>query len=468
MIVQNTETICAISTARGTGATAMIRISGPEVYKIAEKIVFFKNPQKRISDQAANTFHFVQIKNEGNLIDEVVVNLYKAPHSYTGEDTIEISSHGSVFIQQRILEILVKKGARLAKPGEFTLRAFLNGKLDLSQAEGVADLIASGSEAAHKLSMNQMKGGFSKEINKLRNELLQFISLIELELDFSEEDVEFADREKLYQLLDRIERLLRKLIKSFSYGNAIKNGIPVAIVGRTNAGKSTLLNQLLKEEKAIVSEIEGTTRDFIEDTIILEGIKFRFIDTAGLRNSEDHIENLGIERSLKKFREASVILLLINAGDRLDDIQQSFEVFKDIPREDKHIIFVINKIDTVLNPDALIKDLRSKIGYHGDYISVSAKFGTNLEQLEKMLIEYVDNKKPDESDVIVTNVRHLEALEKSHEAIVRVIEGVDNHISEDLIAMDIREVLHYLGEITGEITTDEVLGNIFKNFCIGK
>jgi tRNA modification GTPase len=468
MDVHNSETICAISTASGTGAIAMIRMSGLEVFKIADKIVFFKNPEKKISEQAANTFHFVQLKYNDNLIDEVVVNIYKAPHSYTGEDTIEISSHGSTYIQQKILEILVKNGARLAKPGEFTQRAFLNGKLDLSQAEGVADLIASSSEAAHKLSMNQMKGGFSKEISRLRNELLQFISLIELELDFSEEDVEFADREKLYQLLDNIERLLRKLIRSFSYGNAVKNGIPVAIVGRTNAGKSTLLNQLLKEEKAIVSEIEGTTRDYIEDTFVLKGIKFRFIDTAGLRKSDDQIENLGIERSLKKFSEASVILLLINASDRLDDILQSFELFKDIPKEEKHIIFVINKIDTVLNPKALIEDLRNKIGYQGEYISISAKYGTNLDKLESKLTEYVLNKKPDESDVIVTNVRHLEALEKSHDAIVRVIEGVDNQISTDLLAMDIREVLHYLGEITGEITTDEVLGNIFKNFCIGK
>lgn len=468
MIIHDTETICAISTARGTAAIAVIRVSGPEVYKIADKIISFKNPNKKISEQAANTFHFVHIKSGDNLIDEVIVNVYKAPQSYTGEDTIEICCHGSEFIQQKILELLVKNGAFLAKPGEFTLRAFLNGKLDLSQAEGVADLIASGSEAAHKLSMNQMKGGFSKEISSLRDELLQFISLIELELDFSEEDVEFADREKLYNLLDKIERLLRKLIKSFSFGNAVKNGIPVAIVGRTNAGKSTLLNQLLKEEKAIVSEIAGTTRDYIEDTIILEGIKFRFIDTAGLRKTEDSIENLGIERSIKKFTEASVILVMINASDRLDDILQSFEVFKDIPKDDKFIVFVVNKIDTVLNPEALINDLRSKIGYQGDYIPVSAKFGTNLEVLEKKLINFVVNKKPDESDVVVTNVRHLEALEKSHAAIIRVIEGVDNHISGDLLAMDIREVLHYLGEITGEITTDEVLGNIFKNFCIGK
>lgn len=466
--MQDSDTICAISTAPGAGAVAMIRLSGENALDIADKIIRFTKKDKKISLQQANTVHFAQIKDKDRLVDEVMVAVFLAPHSYTGENTIEITCHGSVYIQQQILELLVKNNARLAKPGEFTLRAFLNGKLDLSQAEGVADLIASGSEAAHKLSLNQMKGGFSAEIKKLRDELLHFISMIELELDFSEEDVEFADREQLYQLLDKIERLLRRLIKSFSFGNAVKNGIPVAIVGRTNAGKSTLLNQLLKEEKAIVSEIEGTTRDFIEDTIILEGIKFRFIDTAGLRKTKDSIETLGIERSVKKFSEASVVIIMIDASDRLDEILKSLEVFKDIPKEDKQIIFAINKIDAVLNPDALIKDLKFKIDLSGDYLSLSAKYGTHIEQLEEKLVSYALNKKPDESDVVVTNVRHFEALQKSHDAIVRVIEGLDNSLPSDLLAQDIREVIHFLGEITGEITTDEILGNIFKNFCIGK
>lgn len=468
MFKNDSDTICAISTPPGAGAVAMLRISGPKASIICNSICFFNTKGKMLSEQKANTAHFMQIKDESNLIDESVVTLFKAPRSYTGEDTVEITCHGSVYIQQRILELLVKNGARLAKPGEFTLRAFLNGKLDLSQAEGVADLISSSSEAAHRLSMNQLKGGFSAELKKLRDELLQFISMIELELDFSEEDVEFADRDKLYSLLDKIERLLRKLIKSFSFGNAVKQGIPVAIVGRTNSGKSTLLNQLVKEEKAIVSEIEGTTRDFIEDTIILEGIKFRFIDTAGLRKTKDSIENLGIERSVKKFKEATVVIVLIDAQDRLEDILSSLEVFKDIPQEEKYIIFAINKIDAVLNPDALIADLKAKINQPGEYLSLSAKFGTHIEQLENKLVSFALNKKPDESDVVVTNVRHYEALERSHEAIVRVIEGLDNSLPSDLLAQDIREVLHFLGEITGEITTDEILGNIFKNFCIGK
>jgi tRNA modification GTPase len=363
---------------------------------------------------------------------------------------------------------LIKQGARLAKPGEFTLRAFLNGKLDLSQAEGVADLIASDSEAAHRIALNQMRGGFSNELKNLRIQLLHFISLIELELDFSEEDVEFADRNQLNLLTNKIEQLLSQLIKSFSYGNAIKNGIPVAIVGKTNAGKSTLLNQLLKEEKAIVSAIAGTTRDYIEDTIVLQGINFRFIDTAGLRKTTDEIETIGIERAMKKYREAEIVIVVIDAGDRLDEILSSLEIFKKEPENEKHIIFAINKIDTVLNPEILVADLKNKIGIKGEYISISAKNSTQVAVLERKLVNLAMADKPTESGVVVTNVRHFEALKHSHEAILRVIEGVNNQIPSDLLAMDIRETLHYLGEITGEITTDEILGNIFKNFCIGK
>jgi tRNA modification GTPase len=313
-----------------------------------------------------------------------------------------------------------------------------------------------------------MRGGFSEEIRKLRDQLLNFISLIELELDFSEEDVEFADREQLYELTDRIERLLRRLVKSFSYGNAIKNGIPVAIVGKTNAGKSTLLNQLLKEEKAIVSDIAGTTRDYIEDTIVLQGINFRFIDTAGLRKTSDQIETIGIERALRKYREAEIVIVVIDAGDRLDEILNSLEIFKEEEQESKRIIFAINKIDTVLNPQVLIKDLRTKIKLDATYIPLSAQTGKYMAELEQTLVNLAIKEKPTETDVVVTNVRHFEALQHSHEAIVRVLEGLDSQITGDLLAMDIREVLHYLGEITGEITTDEILGNIFKNFCIGK
>ena len=465
--MQDTDTICAISTAPGLGAVAMIRLSGATTFEVADRVVVFPDKKRSTLNQEANTVHFARIMDGNSILDEVMVSKFIGPHSYTGEDTLEFTCHGSIFIQQKILEILIRSGARMAKPGEFTLRAFLNGKLDLSQAEGVADLIASNSEAGHKLAINQMRGGFSEELRNLRDQLLNFISLIELELDFSEEDVEFADREQLYQLTDKIERLLRRLVKSFSYGNAIKKGIPVAIVGKTNAGKSTLLNQLLKEEKAIVSDIAGTTRDYIEDTIVLEGINFRFIDTAGLRKTKDAIENIGIERAMKKYREAEIVIVVIDASERLDEILKSLEIFKE-EQEDKRIIFAINKIDTVLNPDTLIKDLRKKIGIDASYIPLSAQSGKHMIELEQKLVDLAMKEKPSETDVVVTNVRHYEALKRSHEAIIRVIEGLDSQIPGDLLAIDIREVLHFLGEITGEITTDEILGNIFKNFCIGK
>lgn len=462
------DTICAISTAQGHGAVAMVRISGRNCFEIADKIIEFVSPNKRLGELPANTIHFVKIKTNERIIDEAMVAIFLAPHSYTGEDTLEITCHGSEYVQQKILELLIKNGARLATPGEFTLRAFLNGKLDLSQAEGVADLIASGSEAAHSLAINQMRGGFSDELSKLRSELLHFISLIELELDFSDEDVEFANRDQLNDLVDRIELFLRKLIKSFTYGNAIKNGIPVAIVGRTNAGKSTLLNQLLKEEKAIVSEIAGTTRDYIEDTIVLEGINFRFIDTAGLRKTSDEIETIGIERAMKKYREARIVIILIDARDSIEEIQKSLDFMRDIPNDKKHRIFAINKIDTVINPEALLKDLRQQIKIDAPYLAISAKHATHIDKLEQLLVNIVQQEKPAESGIVVTNLRHFQALQKSHEAILRVLESMENKLSSDLLAEDIREALHFIGEITGEITNDEILGSIFSKFCIGK
>ncbi len=463
------DTICAISTAPGAGAVAMIRVSGEETFKIVDILLKYSGNKITSLTQPANSVHFARFLSDGIVIDEVMVSKLVAPHSYTGEDTIEITCHGSLYVQQKILETLITTGARLAKPGEFTQRAFLNGKLDLSQAEGVADLIASNTEAGHRLAINQMRGDFSKALNDLRHQLLNFISLIELELDFSEEDVEFADRDQLYNLVDKIERVLRKLIKSFSYGNAIKQGIPVAIVGKTNAGKSTLLNQILKEEKAIVSDIAGTTRDYIEDTIVLQGINFRFIDTAGLRKTKDTIESIGIERALKKYREAEIVIVVIDASESLETILDSLEIFKEEEQKTQGIILAINKMDKVLNPKILLADLKTQIAIeNAHFIPIEAKTGSGIDEIERLLVDRVLKNKPGESDVIVTNARHFEALNHSHEAILRVLEGIDAKISGDLLAMDIREVLHYLGEITGEITTDEILGNIFKNFCIGK
>ena len=464
------STIAAISTPPGTGAIAVIRLSGLSAIEIADK-VFVSPSKKKLAGQAPNTIHYGFIYDNDVPVDEVMVGLFKSPHSYSGEDIVEISCHGSQYIQQRILELLTMKGARLAQPGEFTLRAFLNGKMDLSQAEAVADLIASSSRSFHKVAMNQMRGGFTEEIKKLRQRLLNFISLIELELDFSEEDVEFADRVKLNELVDEIEQELGKLRDSFSFGNALKKGVPVAIVGKTNAGKSTLLNLLLKEEKAIVSDIEGTTRDFIEDTVSIDGIPFRFIDTAGLRHAKDEIEKIGIERTHLKIRQADIILLLLDPKDPDEKLFKSVSEIKEMINETgKKLVVIINKIDLV--QDSALKQttnrLKNNLTDSDRLIAMSAKKGDNLGLLEKNLCELVHVENVDNNDVIVTNARHFEALNKSYEAILRVQGGLKTHISGDLLAQDIREVLHYLGEITGEITNDEILGNIFGNFCIGK
>ncbi len=461
------STICAISTAPGNGAIAIVRLSGTDALTICDK-VFIAASSKKISEQKANTVHFGTIKDSDDIIDEVLVTIFKAPHSYTGENSIEIACHGAPFIQYRILQVLLKNGARSANPGEYTQRAFLNGKMDLSQAEAVADLIASSSAAAHKVALQQMRGGFSDEIANLRGRLLHFISMIELELDFGEEDVEFADRTQLQALVNEIKTIINKLVNSFELGNAIKNGVPVAIVGNTNVGKSTLLNALLKEDRAIVSEIEGTTRDVIEDTINLGGVMFRFIDTAGIRTTLDKIENMGIERTFQKMRQAQIVMLLIDANRSVDILNESIAKVNDnIDRDQQKLIVCMNKVDLCDDTKALAKQL---VGLNeGDKLMfISAKEQTNTDELATELLKVVNMDTLNEQDVIVTNARHFEALNSALGSIVRVNDGLTNQIPTDFLAQDIRECLHFLGEITGDISSDEILGNIFKSFCIGK
>lgn len=461
------STICAISTAAGHGAIAIIRLSGEQAFKICDH-VFQAKSKKLLSDQKANTVHFGNLMDGEEIVDEVLVTVFKAPFSYTGENSAEIACHGAPYIQQRILQVLLKAGARMAKPGEYTQRAFLNGKMDLSQAEAVADLIASSSASAHKVALQQMRGGFSNEIANLRGRLLHFISMIELELDFGEEDVEFADRTQLQALVSEIETIINKLVNSFELGNAIKNGVPVAIVGNTNVGKSTLLNALLKEDKAIVSEIEGTTRDVIEDTINLGGVTFRFIDTAGIRTTLDKIENMGIERTFQKMRQAQIVMLLIDANRSVDMLNESIAKVNDtIDRDQQKLIICMNKIDLCDDTDALAKQL---IGLEeGDKLMfISAKEQENTDELATELLKVVNMDTLNEQDVIVTNARHFEALNSALGSIVRVNDGLTNQIPTDFLAQDIRECLHFLGEITGDISSDEVLGNIFSKFCIGK
>ncbi len=460
------DTIAAIATAPGNGAIALIRISGKNTFKIIEKLFF---PKKSPLIFKPYTLSYGFIKENDHIIDEVLLSIFKAPHSYTGEDSAEISCHGSVYIQQKILRLFISSGARLANPGEFTQRAFLNGKMDLSQAEAVADLIASKTAAAHKVAMQQMRGGFSNEISKLRNQLLHFISLLELELDFSEEDVEFADRKQLENLIREIETVIRQLLDSFRLGNAIKNGIPVTIVGNTNTGKSTLLNALLKEDKAIVSDIEGTTRDVIEDTINLGGFTFRFIDTAGIRKTQDRIENLGIERTFSKMKQAEVLILMLNAEQSIQSLNASMaEISRSINRNTQQLIVCVNKIDLVKNTADIIQNLQNNILPQDKLVCIAAKHGKNIDKLIDVLLQEVHKREISEQDVIVTNVRHYEALKNAQDSILRVQEGLQNDIDTVFLAQDIRESLHFLGEITGNISTDEVLGNIFKNFCIGK
>lgn len=459
-----TDTIVALATPSGAGAVAIIRMSGKDSITIASE-VFQSVSGKDITKQKTHTIHLGTIVDGTKIYDQVLVSIFKNPNSYTGEDVIEISCHGSTFIQQQIIQLLLRKGCRMAQAGEFTLRSFLNGKMDLSQAEAVADLITSDNEASHQIAMQQMRGGFSSEIAKLREELLNFASLIELELDFAEEDVEFADRTHFYDLLNRIEFVLKRLIDSFAVGNVIKNGIPVAIVGEPNVGKSTLLNALLNEERAIVSEIAGTTRDTIEDELIIEGIGFRFIDTAGIRETKDIVESIGIKKTFEKIEQAQVVLFLINCFETLNTIeilQIEIEKIKNqFPL--KPLIIIGNKADKLSKNE--VENLKSQID---NILLISAKEKIGIDDLKNKLISFVNTGTLRNNETIVTNTRHYDSLLKALEEIQKVKFGLDSGIPSDLMAIDIRQALYYFGEITGEVTNDELLGNIFANFCIGK
>jgi tRNA modification GTPase len=467
-MIRTEETICSPATGAG-GAIAIIRISGSQSLNICEKIFFPSDINVRLADQKGYSIVFGEIRSDEEIIDEVLVSIFRAPHSYTGENSVEISCHASAYIQLKILELLIINGAVAAQPGEFTKRAFLNGKLDLSQAEAVADIIASSTRTSHRIAISQMRGGFSGEISKLRSELLQFASLIELELDFGEEDVEFADRKELTSIIVRIKLLTDNLASSFQIGNVIKNGVPVAIIGKPNSGKSTLLNALLNDEKAIVSEIPGTTRDTIEDTIVIDGIEYRFIDTAGLRETTDIIESLGINRTYEKINQASVILFIDDIYDPVETINNRVSVIRELIRESEKRLFVlINKIDQSTG-DQQTELAESIILEEKDtLLFISAKEQTGLDDLCHRLGDVIAREKLDSDDIIITNIRHFDALVHVSESLGRVLSGLDNQIPEDLIAIDIRQAIHYLGEITGEITSDEILGNIFRNFCIGK
>jgi len=466
------DTIIALATPSGSGAIGVIRISGKD--SIAMVAPFFKSVRaKDLTKQKTHTIHLGHIVAATKTLDETLVSIFKSPNSYTGEDVVEISCHGSSYIQQQIIQLFLRNGCRAANAGEFTLRAFLNGKLDLSQAEAVADLIAADNAASHQIAMQQMRGGFSNEIKKLRDELLNFASLIELELDFAEEDVEFANRNQFKELLERITVVLKRLIDSFAVGNVIKNGIPVAIVGAPNVGKSTLLNALLNEERALVSDIAGTTRDTIEDEISLGGVGFRFIDTAGIRETDDVVEGMGIQRTFEKMQQAKVVMYLIDGG-KIQDATHSIPHIKETLAQlkNKHpqkaILVLINKTDflTDKTKKSLSQQLRKIEGI--TLQMVSAKTGDGVEALQTKLLEFVNTGALKSNETIVTNTRHYNALFKALEEVEKVQQGMVSGISGDLLAIDIRQALFHFGEITGEITSDDLLGNIFANFCIGK
>ena len=463
----HTDTIVALATPSGAGAIAIIRLSGKDAISIAEK-QFKSVSGKLLSKQATHTIHLGHIVDGDRMLDEVLVSVFKNPNSYTGENVVEISCHGSNYIQQEIIQLFLRKGCRMASAGEFTLRAFLNGKLDLSQAEAVADLIASDNEASHQIAMQQMRGGFSTEIAKLREELLNFASLIELELDFAEEDVEFADRTQFKDLIDRIMLVLKRLIDSFAVGNVIKNGIPVAIVGEPNVGKSTLLNALLNEERAIVSDIAGTTRDTIEDEISIGGVGFRFIDTAGIRETQDVVESIGIKKTFEKIDQAQVVVYLFDAESifaqksSLEAIAVEIEKIKN-KYPQKPLVVIANKIDAISE-----KELNALTESIDDIKLISAKTKKGVEDLKITLTNFVNTGALRNDETIVTNTRHYDSLLKALEEVSKVKGGLDTGLSGDLLAIDIRQALYHFGEITGEITNDDLLGNIFANFCIGK
>ena len=461
------DTIVALATPSGAGAIAVIRLSGQKAINIATQI-FESVSGKELTKQKTHTVHLGHIKDGSRILDEVLATVFKNPNSYTGEDTVEFSCHGSSFIQQEIIQLCLRKNARMATPGEFTLRSFLNGKMDLSQAEAVADLISSDSAASHQLAIQQMRGGFSSEIAALRAELLNFASLIELELDFAEEDVAFANRDDFQKLITKISFVLKRLIDSFATGNVLKNGIPVAIVGQPNVGKSTLLNALLNEQRAIVSDIAGTTRDSIEDEISIGGIAFRFIDTAGIRETTDTIESLGIKKTFEKIDQAQVVVFLIDSsrlflGEKaILNLQIEIGKIKN-KYPQKALIVVANKADTITDKEKTqLKDSIDSLQL------IAAKTGQGVEDLKTSLLEFVNTGALKNNQTIVTNTRHYDALLKALEEINRVQEGIDEGLSGDLMAIDIRQALYYFGEITGEITNDDLLGNIFANFCIGK
>lgn len=470
------DTIVALATPSGAGAIAVIRVSGPEAIKIVAPL-FKARSKKNLAEQPTHTIHLGNVMDGQRTIDEVLASVFRAPKSYTGEETVELSCHGSPYIQQEIIQLLIRKGCRSAEAGEFTLRAFLNAKMDLSQAEAVADLINSENAASHQMAMQQMRGGFSNEIQKLREELLNFASLIELELDFAEEDVEFANRDQFKDLVSKIQTVLKRLLDSFATGNVLKNGIPVAIVGEPNVGKSTLLNALLNEERAIVSEIAGTTRDTIEDEMSIGGVGFRFIDTAGIRETKDVVESIGIKKTFEKISQAQVVVYLVDSSqiavnrERLQQVRIEIEKIKNkFPQ--KPLLIIANKTDRLAEEE--IHNLKSKlqeISTHAEraqFLLLSAKTNLGVEELKEKLLEYVNTGALRNSDTIVTNSRHYAALLKALVEINKVEEGLNADLSGDLLAIDIRQALHHFGEITGEITNDDLLGNIFANFCIGK
>ena len=455
------ETIVALATPNGIGAIGIIRLSGPQAISIINTV--FKG--KDLEKQDSHTIHFGTVRDGLTIIDEVLISLFVAPKSYTKENVVEISCHGSKYIIDAIIKLLVRQGARLAKPGEFTLRAFLNGGLDLSQAEAVADLISSSSKAAHQLAMQQMRGGFSNELKQLREQLIHFASMIELELDFSEEDVEFANRAQLKSLVMALFKVINKLIQSFELGNVIKNGVPVVIAGKPNVGKSTLLNVLLNEDRAIVSEIAGTTRDTIEDEINIQGINFRFIDTAGIRETQDIVEAKGVERTFEKIKSSAIVLYLFDAletnGAAFDEIVADLKNV--IEERNGHLILVCNKVDL-----SQVSLLKTQFTAYPNLLFISAKEQFQINILEDTLLAAVNFKALNSEEVIVSSLRHHDALLKTSAALERVLYGIDNPVTSDFLALDIKQALYYLGEITGQVTTDDLLENIFSKFCIGK